>query len=267
MELQIFKNEQFGQVRMVEIEGQPWLVGKDVAEILGYERPAKAIQDRVDEEDKKLLDGKTQSQFGIELGQRGGWVINESGLYSLILSSKLPQAKEFKRWVTSEVLPSIRKHGMYATDQLLNDPDLAIAAFQALKAERTKNKELEVQNSKLQTELDEMKPKADYVDVMLANKGLISTTAIAKNYGESAKKFNLRLKDLGIIFKQGKVWLPYAKYHTKGYVHIEPHPITHKNGMPDVSLHTKWTVKGHFFLYEILKDNGILPLIEREDVA
>ena len=138
MELQIFKNEQFGQVRMVEIEGQPWLVGKDVAEILGYERPAKAIQDRVDEEDKKLLDGKTQSQFGIELGQRGGWVINESGLYSLILSSKLPQAKEFKRWVTSEVLPSIRKHGMYATDQLLNDPDLAIAAFQALKAERTK---------------------------------------------------------------------------------------------------------------------------------
>lgn len=262
MELQIFKNEQFGQVRMVEIEGQPWLVGKDVAEILGYAKPLDAISRHVDEDDSVkygLTDnlGRTQNTI----------IINESGLYSLILSSKLPQAKEFKRWVTSEVLPSIRKYGMYATDQLLNDPDLAIAAFQALKAERTKNKELEVQNSKLQTELDEMKPKADYVDVMLANKGLISTTAIAKNYGESAKKFNLRLKDLGIIFKQGKVWLPYAKYHTKGYVHIEPHPITHKNGMPDVSLHTKWTVKGHFFLYEILKDNGILPLIEREDVA
>ena len=262
MELQIFKNEQFGQVRMVEIEGQPWLVGKDVAEILGYAKPLDAISRHVDEDDSVkygLTDnlGRTQNTI----------IINESGLYSLILSSKLPQAKEFKRWVTSEVLPSIRKHGMYATDQLLNDPDLAIAAFQALKAERTKNKELEVQNNKLQSELDEMKPKADYVDVMLANKGLISTTAIAKNYGESAKKFNLRLKDLGIIFKQGKVWLPYAKYHTKGYVHIEPHPITHKNGMPDVSLHTKWTVKGHFFLYEILKDNGILPLIEREDVA
>ena len=262
MELQIFKNEQFGQVRMVEIEGQPWLVGKDVAEILGYAKPLDAISRHVDEDDSVkygLTDnlGRTQNTI----------IINESGLYSLILSSKLPQAKEFKRWVTSEVLPSIRKHGMYATDQLLNDPDLAIAAFQALKAERTKSKELEVQNSKLQSELDEMKPKADYVDVMLANKGLISTTAIAKNYGESAKKFNLRLKDLGIIFKQGKVWLPYAKYHTKGYVHIEPHPITHKNGTPDVSLHTKWTVKGHFFLYEILKDNGILPLIEREDVA
>ena len=262
MELQIFKNEQFGQVRMVEIEGQPWLVGKDVAEILGYAKPLDAISRHVDEDDSVkygLTDnlGRTQNTI----------IINESGLYSLILSSKLPQAKEFKRWVTSEVLPSIRKHGMYATDQLLNDPDLAIAAFQALKAERTKSKELEVQNSKLQSELDEMKPKADYVDVMLANKGLISTTAIAKNYGESAKKFNLRLKDLGIIFKQGKVWLPYAKYHTKGYVHIEPHPITHKNGIPDVSLHTKWTVKGHFFLYEILKDNGILPLIEREDVA
>lgn len=260
MELQIFKNEQFGQVRMVEIEGQPWLVGKDVADILGYQNGSRDINRHVDEEDRQNYQNGT-------FGNRGAIIINESGLYSLILSSKLPQAKEFKRWVTSEVLPSIRKHGMYATDQLLNDPDLAIAAFQALKAERTKNKELEVQNSKLQSELDEMKPKADYVDVMLANKGLISTTAIAKNYGESAKKFNLRLKDLGIIFKQGKVWLPYAKYHTKGYVHIEPHPIIHKNGMPDVSLHTKWTVKGHFFLYEILKDNGILPLIEREDVA
>lgn len=260
MELQIFKNEQFGQVRMVEIEGQPWLVGKDVADILGYQNGSRDINRHVDEEDRQNYQNGT-------FGNRGVIIINESGLYSLILSSKLPQAKEFKRWVTSEVLPSIRKHGMYATDQLLNDPDLAIAAFQALKAERTKNKELEVQNSKLQSELDEMKPKADYVDVMLANKGLISTTAIAKNYGESAKKFNLRLKDLGIIFKQGKVWLPYAKYHTKGYVHIELHPITHKNGMPDVSLHTKWTVKGHFFLYEILKDNGILPLIEREDVA
>ena len=261
MELQIFKNEQFGEVRMVEIEGQPWLVGKDIADILGYVNSRDALAKHVDEDDKLMSQIATAGQM------RNQTVINESGLYSLILSSKLPQAKEFKRWVTSEVLPSIRKYGMYATDQLLNDPDLAIAAFQALKAERTKNKELEVQNSKLQSELDEMKPKADYVDVMLANKGLISTTAIAKNYGESAKKFNLRLKDLGIIFKQGKVWLPYAKYHTKGYVHIEPHPITHKNGMPDVSLHTKWTVKGHFFLYEILKDNGILPLIEREDVA
>lgn len=128
MELQIFKNEQFGQVRMVEIEGQPWLVGKDVADILGYQNGSRDINRHVDEEDRQNYQNGT-------FGNRGVIIINESGLYSLILSSKLPQAKEFKRWVTSEVLPSIRKHGMYATDQLLNDPDLAIAAFQALKAE------------------------------------------------------------------------------------------------------------------------------------
>lgn len=96
---------------------------------LGYEKETKAVVDRVDEEDRRMIDGKTQSQFGIELGQRGGWIINESGLYSLILGSKLPRAKEFKRWVTSEVLPSIRKHGLYATDELLGNPDFAIAAF------------------------------------------------------------------------------------------------------------------------------------------
>lgn len=98
-------------------DGEPWFVGKDVAEILGYERPTKSVVDHVDEDDRLMLDGKTQSQFGIELGQRGGWIINESGLYSLILSSKLETAKAFKHWVTAEVLPSIRKHGEYVTPQ------------------------------------------------------------------------------------------------------------------------------------------------------
>lgn len=114
-EIQIFKNEQFGQMRTLTKDGEPWFVGKDVAEILGYERPSKAVVDHIDEEDRTMIDGKTQSQFGIEIGQRGGWIINESGLYSLILSSKLETAKAFKRWVTAEVLPSIRKHGEYVS--------------------------------------------------------------------------------------------------------------------------------------------------------
>lgn len=111
--IQTFQNSDFGTIRTVTIDNEPWFVGKDVAEILGYERPTKAVVDHVDEDDRLMLDGKTQSQFGIELGQRGGWIINESGLYSLILSSKLPTAKQFKRWVTSEVLPAIRKNGYY----------------------------------------------------------------------------------------------------------------------------------------------------------
>lgn len=108
-EIQIFKNEQFGQIRMIMQDDEPWFVGKDVAEILGYTNPSKALADHVDEEDK--LNNESLSS----LGQRGGWIINESGLYSLILSSKLETAKAFKRWVTAEVLPSIRKHGEYVS--------------------------------------------------------------------------------------------------------------------------------------------------------
>ena len=106
-ELQIFNNSDFGNIRVVENSGEPWFVGKDVAEVLGYTNPSKALADHVDADDK--LNNETL----LSLGQRGGWLINESGLYSLILSSKLPTAKKFKRWVTSEVLPAIRKHGNY----------------------------------------------------------------------------------------------------------------------------------------------------------
>ena len=113
-EITVFNNDEFGSIRTVTIEHEPWFVGKDVANVLGYERDTKAVTDHVDEDDRKNIDGKTQSCFGIELGQRGGWLINESGLYSLILSSKLPSAKKFKRWVTSEVLPTIRKTGSYS---------------------------------------------------------------------------------------------------------------------------------------------------------
>ena len=106
-DLQVFKNEQFGQVRVIEQDGETWFVGKDVAEILGYENSSKALIDHVDNDDK--LNNVSLSS----LGQRGGWLINESGLYSLVMSSKLPQAKAFKRWVTHDVIPSIRKHGAY----------------------------------------------------------------------------------------------------------------------------------------------------------
>ena len=124
-ELQIFKNEEFGEIRTVEISGEPWFVGKDVAEVLGYSNTNEAVQEHVDEEDK--LNSKTLLSFELDLGQRGGWLINESGLYSLILSSKLPNAKAFKKWVTSEVLPSIRKHGGYISGQAEMSPEELMA--------------------------------------------------------------------------------------------------------------------------------------------
>lgn len=150
-----FTNEEFGTVRTVEIDSVVWFVGKDVAEILGYVAPKNAIISHVDEEDRFMIDGKTRHQISAEfdykkIGQRGGWVINESGVYSLILSSKLPKAKEFKRWVTSEILPSIRKHGAYMTpetiEKIILNPDYIIKLATALKEEQEKVQTLTEEN-------------------------------------------------------------------------------------------------------------------------
>ena len=141
-------------VRTLTINNEPYFVGKDVATVLGYTNPQKAIRDHVDDEDKGVNETFTPG------GKQEVTVINESGLYSLILGSKLPKAKEFKRWVTSEVLPSIRKHGLYATDELLSNPDIAIAAFTALKAEREKAKALENTVAVQNQQIAELRPKA-----------------------------------------------------------------------------------------------------------
>lgn len=207
--LLVFKNDEFGTVRTVNIEGEPYFVGKDVAEILGYSNPSEALTKHIDIEDK--LNSKTLSSFELDLGQRGGWLINESGLYSLILSSKLPTAKKFKRWVTNEVLPSIRKHGMYAVDDLLNDPDMMIAVLTELKEERNKNKVLQAENSQLAVDNTIMKPKADYFDE-LVDRNLLT------NFRDTAKMLNIKqtafvkfLLDRGYIYrdKKGKL-MPYA---------------------------------------------------------
>lgn len=179
--IQVFENEEFGKVRTTEVNGEPFFVGKDVAEILGYANPNEAIADHVDEEDK--LNSKTL----LSLGQRGGWLINESGLYSLILTSKLPKAKAFKRWVTSEVLPSIRRHGLYAVDEILANPDIAIKALQELKAEREKRRSLEGTVAVQNQQIAEMQPKVSYYDLILQCPDLMSITTIAKDYGWSAK--------------------------------------------------------------------------------
>ncbi len=259
-ELTIFKNAEFGEIRTMQINNEPWFVGKDVAGILGYTNPSKALSDHVDDEDK--LNNESLSSFELKLGQRGGWLVNESGLYSLIISSKLPNAKKFKRWVTSEVLPSIRKHGMYATDKLLEDPDFAISVLQQLKAEREEKKKLTTVNQQQKQIIGELQPKANYVDIILDNKGVVTITQIAKDYGMSGKKMNALLNTYGVQFKQSGQWLLYSKYHDMGYTHSKTINITRSDGRPDIVMETKWTQKGRLFLYDLLKENGVLPVIE-----
>lgn len=265
-EMQIFQNAEFGSVRTIIVDGTPYFVGKDVAEILGYERATKATVDRVDEEDRIMIDAETQSHFGIELGQRGGWLVNESGLYSLILSSKLPAAKRFKRWVTGEVLPAIRRHGVYAMDELLAEPDMLIAALQELKAERERANVLKQTVAVQKQQITEMKPKASYYDVVLNCKDLVAISVIAKDYGWSANRMNQYLHKKGVQYKQGnKIWLLYQKYAEKGYTSTKTHSYPANDGSVHTKVHTYWTQQGRLFIYDLLKTDGILPTMEQED--
>lgn len=259
--IQIFQNAEFGSVRTADINGVPYFVGKDVAEILGYSNTRKALLDHVDEEDK--TDGVTiRDSIGRE---QAPVLINESGLYSLILSSKMPNARRFKRWVTSEILPTIRKHGVYATDELIANPDLAIAAFTALKEEREKNRLLEQTTAVQKQQIAEMKPKASYYDVVLNCNDLISTSTVAKDYGKSAIWMNRYLHEKGVQFKQGEIWLLYQKYAEKGYTNTKTHSYSANDGTIHTKPHTYWTQKGRLFVYELLKADGILPTMEQED--
>lgn len=258
--LEVFKNEEFGEVRTVLTDSGPYFVGKDIAEILGYTNHRKAIIDHVDEDDK--TDGVTIRD---SIGRNQNPVlINESGLYSLILSSKLPNAKKFKHWVTSEVLPTIRKHGMYAIDDLIANPDLGIAALNALKEEREKNKKLKEKTMVQSQQILEMLPKASYYDVVLNCKDLVSIGSIAKDYGWSAKKMNKYLHEKGIQFKQGNIWLLYQKYAENGYTSTKTHTYLDDDGQ-HTKVHTYWSQKGRLFIYDLLKKDGIYPNIERCD--
>ena len=257
MELQIYKNAELGSVRTAVIGVEPFFVGKDVAEILGYSNPQKALRDHVDDEDKTLNDSFT-------VNGTKGVLINESGLYSLILRSQLPKAQKFKRWVTSEVLPSIRRYGMYATDELIANPDLAIAAFTALKEEREKRIALEEVAAVQKQQIAEMQPKATYYDVVLRCKDAVNISVIAKDYGWSAQKMNEYLHQKGIQYKQSNIWLLYQKHAGCGYTKTNTHIYEDCCGNEHTKVHTKWTQKGRLFIYSLLKADGIFPQIEME---
>ncbi|EMZ41957.1 MAG: phage antirepressor KilAC domain-containing protein [Atopobium minutum] len=255
--LQVFQNSEFGSIRTTTIDGVPYFVGKDVAEVLCYSNPQKAIRDHVDEEDRTVNESFT-------VNGTMGLLINESGLYSLILSSHMPKAKKFKRWVTAEVLPAIRKHGVYATKELLADPDMLIEALLELKAEREKTKTLKVTTAIQKQQIAELQPKATYCDIVLKCKDAVNISVIAKDYGMSAKRMNKLLHELGIQFKQGNIWLLYQPFAECGYTKTNTTIYEDKEGREHTAVHTKWTQKGRLFIYETLKDRGIYPQIEQE---
>lgn len=257
-ELQIFNYES----HKVRVYGEGWFVASDVCSILELGNVSETIR-RLDDDEKMTLN-LTDSHSGVRGGAQSLKLINEPGVYSLVLSSRKPEAKKFKRWITHEVIPSIRKHGVYAVDEVLNNPDMLISALQALKEEREKNNKLALEAAIKEQQIAEMKPKVTYYDVVLRSESLVKTGVIASDFGMTANKLNSLLHDLGIQYKQSDIWLLYADYRDKGYTQTKTHSYTNaKTNKPGTQCWTYWTQKGRLFIYELLKAQGILPVCER----
>jgi prophage antirepressor-like protein len=260
-QLQVFAYEG-NQVRTIRRDGEIWWVLKDVCDALGLSNPT-IVAARLDD------DEVAKSDLGGLSGESN--IISEAGLYNVIIRSDKPRAKKFKRWVTHEVLPSIRKVGLYAIPEaakrLLDDPDFLIQALQELKAIRAKNTALSETVNIQNQQIAEMKPKASYYDLVLNCKDAVAITTIAKDYGKSGRWLNEYLYRLGVQYKQGKIWLLYQKHAERGYTVTKTHSFPGSDGLVHSKVHTYWTQKGRLFIYQLLKDAGVLPLIESEGIA
>lgn len=255
--IEVFKKEQFGAIRTFEESEKILFCGKDVAEALGYARPRDAITAHTK--------GAVKRRILTNGGEQDVTFISEGDVYRLIAHSKLPKAQEFESWLFDEVVPSIRKHGAYMTENTLesclNNPDFAIGLLTALKEEREKSNILKAKVTEQNKQIEEMKPKASYYDIILNCKDSMPITNISKDYGMSAKAMNAKLHELGVQYKQSGMWLLYQKYANMGYTQSKTFAIDTDNS----HMHTYWTQKGRVFLYNLLKKNGIIPTMESGD--
>lgn len=243
-ELTLFCNDEFGQVRTLMIDDNPWFVASDVCKALAISNPTVAVQRLEDDERSKL-----------NLGRQGDTnLINEYGLYSLVLASRKPDAKKFKHWITHDVLPSIRKHGLYAVDELLNDPDLAIKAFTALKEEREKNKRLAADNER-------MKPKEIFHDAVAGSKSSIPIGDLAKILKQNgidigANRMFKWMRENGFLIKRkGRDWnIPTQKAMNAGLFEVKECTIP---APPYIGRTTLVTGFGQtYFIKKFLSENG-----------
>ena len=268
-DIQVFSNEKFGQVRTVMQDGEPWFVAADVCRALEHTNVTVAVE-RLDDDEKAKFN----------LGLPGGQTtcVNEPGLYSLVLGSRKKEAKDFKRWITHEVIPTIRKTGGY-----VHNSEVFIQNYLPFADDTTKqlfrltldvvdkqNKQIADQQKEIAEKssvIEEMTPKATYYDLVINSPDLTATTIIAKDYGKSATWLNRFLNEKGVQFRQGKTWVLYQKYADSGYAQTKTYVYSGKaNADKHVSINTFWTQKGRMFIYGLLKDTGILPIVEREAV-
>ena len=249
--IQVFEDSEFGSVRTIEEGDKVLFCGSDIAKALGYAKPQNALAAHC----KGALKRGTPTPGGFqEL-----LFIPEGDVYRLIASSKLPSAEKFEKWVFDDVLPTIRKHGAYMTpdtlENMISSPEFGIRLLTALKDEREKS-------ARLAAQIESDRPKIDYYNTILQCKDAIPISVIAKDYGMSAAQMNKRLNELGIQYKQGGVWLLYQKYADQGYTNSSTFYFINEDGDKHSKVHTRWTQKGRLFLYDALKDAGVVPVCE-----
>lgn len=268
-ELKVFENEEFGKIRAVMIDNEPWFMAKDVAVVLGYKNGRDALAKHVDNEDRGVAKCDTLG------GTQDLTIINESGVYALVFGSKLESAKRFKHWITHDVLPTIRKTGGYvANDDLFINTYLPTAndatklmfrtTLATVRQLNEEKQQLQQTISVQAQQISEMQPKVTYYDIVLNCKDLVAISVIAKDYGWSAKHMNQYLHEKGVQYKQGSIWLLYPKYASSGYTSTRTYTYQDWKEESHTDIRTYWTQKGRLFIYELMKSDGNLPLIEQE---
>lgn len=261
--IQIFNNEELGTIRIMGTPDAPLFCLGDVCKMLGLRQGhvRERLEKGVVSTEPLLTSGGTQMVN----------FVTEDGLYDVILDSRKPEAKRFRKWVTSEVLPTIRKHGAYMTKDALEraiaEPDFLIQLATTLKEEKAKRLEAEQQCEAQKQIIGEMEKKVSYLDLILSSTSTVTITQIAQDYGMSGQKMNKLLHELHIQYKVSDQWILYAEYKDKCYVSSETIHFVTSEGVPCTTLNTRWTQKGRLFLYDILKKEGILPKMEWAEKA
>ena len=276
-EITIFKNDQFGEIRTAGTAENPMFCLNDICKVLELDQVSR-VKSRLSEA------GVTSIKVGVQTGTKKDGTpsiqkmdmtfINEMNLYKVIMRSDKPQAEPFQDWVCGEVLPSIRKNGGYIAANGLSDEEIMARALdiahKTIERKQIENRELKKENIRLENENiqliaenQELKNDRNYLDIIMRSRALLTITQIAQDYGMSGKALNKKLADMRIQYSCNGQWTLYAPYKDKGFVSSRTIDITRSDGRPDTVMHTEWTQAGRKFLYEELKKEGIIPMLER----
>ena len=276
-EITIFKNDQFGEIRTAGTADNPMFCLNDVCRVLDIQS-SKDVKSRLNDHGVDSIpvwvQTGTKKDGTPALRQTDMTFINEMNLYKVIMRSDKPQAEPFQDWVCGEVLPSIRKNGGYIAADGLSDEEIMAKALmvaqKTIERKQIENRELKKENVRLENENiqliaenHELKNDRNYLDLIMRSRALLTISQIAQDYGMSGKALNKKLADMGIQYSINGQWILYARYKDCGYVSSRSIDITRADGRPDVVLHTEWTQAGRKFLYEELKKQGIIPMLER----